>query len=185
MRRLDALALRSVRQSMRSDPECKSFVEGSPIIREVVEAIRKRILKQYSQKMEFDFSLWRYIRLRLIQAVVVLLRQDPDVVIVMDVRRARTVEFTAEREGRHIVFHVVQRQNDEIVQQASYWDEKDLVRDTVATLVARFPRSVEVQRGPLSGTVSAHRFVRDVEELFGRMPSHRKWFNLYNELILR
>lgn len=184
--RLDASALRAVREAMRRDEEYAAAVLASPVLSGVLEDTRRRLLADYER--DFRFLLFRYIHLRLIRAVISLLRDDPGSIVVMSFRRATTMEFTAEiGDNGRFIFHVETQREGRLVLRASYWNERDFVRETVRVLLDRYPRSVRVMRSPLGalGSMSTHAFVRAVEDVCGPLPSHKMWFSTYNDAHMR
>jgi hypothetical protein len=173
-----------VRDMMRENPEFASYVESVPVLLGVVQTTQNRLTSE--MEGEYRHLLLRYIHLRLIRAVVSVLRHDPGAVVELSFSGGTSVELMAHTDNRHTVFHMEVRRDGIVQRESSFWKEDEFVRDLVRILIRKFPTSIAVYRSAAAtaGKVRPHAFIRLVDEVVSPTASNRRWFRLYNQEAL-
>lgn len=166
------MALQVVRATMEKDAKYKAQVMKSPTICQVINAVEKP----------------RAGSMRLVGAIVKLLRDDPDCVVVLSFQRSRVEEFTAGlQDGGHFVFHLETRRGDQVERQSSYWGEDGFASDIIRTIVSHPPKHVEVMRCPVLGVLgrmTPPEFADAVEDACGPLPQRKKWDRAYTQAAI-
>lgn len=187
--RLDATAFKTITEEMKINKELTTLLQSEPTYKQVLDTVRTNMrraatAKLSGRKQELYFILSRFIHLHLIHSILVLFKNEPDCLVILDLPyRHGTVELFSERDDHDRPFYLVDVQNNHRIQkQFSFWNRDDFVLYLIGLFMGRMPKTINVLRSSVN--VSAcpiDVFIRHVEESFGRTEVPKRLVRLYDK----
>lgn len=143
--RLDVTAFKTIRTLMKDDKELSSLVQNTPVLKNLIQTTSANIRDAAEKDMRF--LLLRSTHLQLIQSIVLLLRNEPGCLIVLDFASSIHWELTSELdEHQQLVMNVEVFRNKKIQQQSSFWSPFDLIKFLVEKFIKKSPKRISVFR---------------------------------------
>lgn len=178
--RLDETALKTMKRLMKEDTAFTSYVESMPVLKNVVQATEKTLRTR--REKDAAFLLLRHVHLRLIQAVLSLLKEDPESIVDLNFPSFK-LEITSYLDDQHRPVWVVGvHKKDLLEQESSFWNQKDFVKHVAGFLVKQSPRTIRVSHSAYPMPAAPmHSFLRMVGPVQQKIP--RNFFTLYNEKL--
>lgn len=179
--RLDVTAFKTIRTLMKDDKELSSLVNNTPVLKNLIQTTSATI-RDVAEK-DMNFLLMRSTHLQLIQSIVLLLKNEPGCLIVLDFASMRHWELTSELdEHQQVVMNVEIFKNKKIQQQSSFWSASDLVKYLVEAFVKKAPKRISVFRSSVSlKKAPIHVFIRTVGEVMEPVVVPTRLKNLYTQ----
>lgn len=179
--RLDMTAFKTIRTMMKDDKELSSLVQNTPVLKNLIQSTSAGI-RDFAEK-DMRFLLLRSTHLQLVQSILMLLKNEPGCLIVLDFSSHRQWELSSEQEDNgNIVFRVDVFRDKKIQQQSSFWSSQEFVKYLIEAFVQKSPRRVSVFRSSVSMKKSPiHLFVRTVGQVFEPVVVPTRLKNFYRE----
>jgi len=174
---------------MKQDKDFSSMIQKIPEYKNIFQTVQANIKHQDEAMMlekehQFRFLLFRYIHLRLVHSILVLLEYEPDsyVELIFPYRHFKIVIFTERDESNRKIYSLEMFRGGEITARFSFWDKNNLAGNLINIFLERFPRKVNVWRSSVSMTdASIHSFVHNVENTFNETEIPKKLASTYNQ----
>lgn len=149
--RLDVLAYKTIKMH----PQLLQYAMEIPTVSSVIQRIKKH---------DIDYMLRRYIHLRLIGALLVLFKHEPDSLVTIRIGK-HVLEITTYRDDQHRKFFTVQENNREIV----FAKQQVFVAYMIQMLSSNRIYSIRAEHSSLDHNKrnSIYLFVHAVDDMFG------------------
>lgn len=186
---LSSMALKNVKKRILQDKQFFSMVQKYPLYKNIIEdvqsSMRGKIDTDFQKKEhEFQYLFTRYIHLRLVHSIVVLLENEPEsyIELIFPYKREK-VAISIERDDHNRLLYLVETFKKDTPQTSfSFWDKKLFQTFLMDLFMEKFPKSIDVWRSSLSVVGSSiHSFVKNVEHIFQHEKVPRQWTDIYNK----
>lgn len=179
--RLDLTAFKTIRTMMKDDKEFSSFVQNTPVLKNLIQSTSANI-KDFAEK-DMRFLLLRSTHLQLVQSILMLLQNEPECLITLVFSSHLHWELTSEQDDQgNIVFQTDIFRDKKIQQQSSFWSSEQFVKYLIEAFVQKSPRRISVFRSSASmKKAPIHLFIRTVGQVFEPVVVPTRLKNFYKE----
>jgi len=174
---------------MEQDKDFLSMIQEIPEYKNIVQTVQANIKTQDEETMlekehQFRFILFRYIHLRLIHSILVLLEYEPDsyIELIFPYRHFKIGISTERDESNRTIYTLEMFRNGGISGRFSFWNKNHLAANLITNFLEKFPRKASVWRSSVSMTdASIHTFVHNIENAFNETKVPKRLTSIYNQ----
>jgi hypothetical protein len=174
---------------MEQDKDFLSMIQEIPEYKNIVQNVQANIKHQDEETMlekehQFRFILFRYIHLRLIHSILVLLEYEPDsyIELIFPYRHFKIGISTERDESNRMIYTLETFRNGGISGRFSFWNKNHLAKNLITNFLEKFPRKASVWRSSVSMTdTSIHTFVHNIENAFNETKVPKRLTSIYNQ----
>lgn len=187
---LSKMAFKTIKKRMKQDTDFSSMVQQNPEYKNIFQTVQSNLQYETEKKMlerehQFNFLLFRYIHLRLVYSILVLLEYEPDSYIELSFpyKHSKMEIFTERDEKNNIIYSIEFFQsNDQPLYKIAVWDKNHFAKNLINMFIKKFPRKVNVWRSSVSMTdASTHSFVHNIENTFNEKEVPKQLVKIYNQ----
>lgn len=170
------MALVTIKTMMKQDNKFSSQVMSSPYLKTLLEMTEKNI------PMDYYTLLLRYVQLRLVQAVFVLLRYETGSLMELVFPYNYRIELSADHDEKNrLVFHVNTYRSGTLDKSYTFWVIREFIIYLIGVFMKNFPKKISVFRSSLPiSSVPVHKFLVAVSEEYDTTIP-KKLFRLYDQ----